>query len=212
MSRKKQIISTEFPIHITARCINKEWFKIPLEDIWTIMENQLFLLHHGFEFRIHSFVLMSNHFHMIVSTPKGNLSKGMNYFMGQSSRQIAFEAKRINQIYGARFHSSVINNPRYYLHAYKYVYRNPVEAGIVKDVCAYPYSTLHGLIGLRKLFIPVCYDNTLFEDFAGTLAWLNTKPLKTSYDQVRKALRKSNFSLARQRSNGKPSLLEYCKY
>jgi putative transposase len=212
MARIQTIINTTFPYHISARCNNKEWFKLPLEEVWSIMENNLFLLHHGFGFQIHSFVLMSNHFHLIARTPNGNISKGMNYFMTRTSRQIGIETKRINQIYGSRYHKTLINNPLYYLHAYKYVYRNPVEAGIVKDVCAYPFSTLHGLVGLRNLFTPLCCDDTLFDDFEGTLKWLNTKPAEANREEVRKALRKNTFALPNCRNTKKPSRLESIRY
>jgi putative transposase len=212
MIKKNQNYNTEFPYHISARCNNKEWFDLPLSEVWIIMENNLFLLHHGFQFQIHSFVLMSNHFHMIARTPNGNLSAGMNYFMRETSRQIAYLSNRINHVYGGRFHRTLITCPLYYLHAYKYVYRNPVEAGIVDDVCAYPYSTLHGLVGLANLHVPVCYDDTLFSNFAGTLLWLNTKPHEQTREEIRKALKKATFSLALDRSTQKPSKLESAKY
>ncbi len=211
MPRKKYVLDINFPVHISARCINKEWFSLPIDSVWRIMEDYLFLLHHGFGFQIHSFVLMSNHFHMIIRTPQDNLSRGMNYFMRETSRQIGRESNRINQVYGSRYHKTSISNPLYYLHAYKYVYRNPVEAGLASDVCAYPYSTLSGLVGVTNLFIPVCRDDTLFGDFAGTLAWLNSAPTKENRDAIRRGLRKINFTLAKSSNKGH-SALEHSKY
>lgn len=212
MPRKKQTLSNTHPYHLTARCINKEWFSIPIDEVWKIMEEQLFLLHHGFGFHIHAFVLMNNHFHLMVSTPNKNLSEGMNYFMGQSSRIIAKEANRINQVYGARFHSSLIQSHLYYLHAYKYIYRNPVEAGLTTDVCAYPYSTLPGILGIHTIFIPICYDEVLFSNVSETLSWLNTKPCENAKQSIARALKKSTFAIAKDMKSGLPSQLEYKRY
>jgi hypothetical protein len=91
----------------------------------------------------------------------------------------------------------VIDNPHYYLHAYKYFYRNPVHAGLCTRVEEYPYSTLRGLVGLAHTLIPVAEDETLFSDVHGTLEWLNKKPNENSWIDVGNALRKSKFKLCK---------------
>ena len=47
-------------------------------------------------------------------------------------------AGRINQVYGSRFHRSLILDYQYYQSAYKYVYRNPVKA----QICLKPEENL----------------------------------------------------------------------
>ena len=212
MARSTSIISSEFPFHVSARCTNREWFKIPLPEVWEIMSEYLHFLHRGFFFRIHSFVLMSNHFHMLVRTPQGNLSEGMNYFMRETSRQIGFESKRINQIYGTRFHRTVIKNMHHYLHVYKYVYRNPIEAGLDDKVEKYPFSTIHGLLGRSRLIIPIEEDSTLFSSVHSTLTWLNTRPSEENYFEIQRALKRREFCLASHPSRRIKSTLENSMY
>lgn len=199
MGRYNRIFCAEFPYHITARCVNRSWFKLPLEDVWSIMQNQLFALHHFFNVHIHSFVLMPNHFHMLALWLENNMSESMQYFMGQTSRTISGQARRINQTYGARYHSSRIDSLHYYYQAYKYVYYNPVKAGLSLTPQDYPYSTLPGLIGKRKMHIPLESDELLFSDFEGTMRWLNMAPTENNLQSVKKALKRRVFQFGQDR-------------
>lgn len=212
MPRKYIPTTSSFPYHITARTVNREHFKIPLEDVWSILNDYLYFLKKAYEFNIHQFVLMPNHFHLNISAPLLNLSEGMNYFMRETSKHLGREANRINQVYGGRFHRCLIDNPIYYLHAYKYVYRNPVEAKLITRVEDYPYSTLSGLIGNSKLIIPIQYDDTLFSNFEKTLDWLNSKPQDAHREAVRLALKKSRFSFAKDKISKRPHSLESSLY
>ena len=120
-----------------------------------------------------AWVLMNNHFHLLVSTPDANLDRAMNYLMRETSRVIGWRAGRINQVYGGPYNWSVLMSQHYYLNAYKYVYRNPVEAGLATAVENYKFSTLPGLLGAQLLVIPVEDDEILFSDANQKLAWLN---------------------------------------
>lgn len=131
---------------------------------------------------------------MLLKTPDGNLSQAMNYFMREVSKEITRACGRINQTFGAPYHSSLIKTNHYYLHAYKYVYRNPVEAGLCKKVEEYKYSTLSGLVGESPLIIPVAEDETLFSNFEQTINWLNTEYDGDDKNKIKKALQRTEFS------------------
>ncbi len=159
------------------------------------MENQLFFLHHGFRVEIYAFVLMSNHFHLILRCPDGNLSQAMQFFMVSTSRELQKLGGRINQIWGTRFFRCRLNSQWSFFNCYKYVYRNPVTAGICNNVEEYPYSTLQGLLGNSRIYIPLVEDTLLFENTEKNLRWLNTKPTDTALDSIRKALKHSDFKM-----------------
>ena len=209
MPRKVVPTNSEFPYHVSVRCVNREWFPIPLADVWSIMEDYLFFLAHAYEVEIISFVLMNNHFHMLIRAPKANLSEAMNYFMRETSKQISANSGRINQIYGGRFHRTLIKDAHYFLAAYKYVYRNPFEAALCKKVHEYPYSTLHGKLGKSTIHFPIAYDLTLHSDYGGTLRWLNEMPHAEDKELVQKALKKKVFEIpTANRNSGKPTELK----
>lgn len=205
MARRKVIVQGHFPYFVTARCINREWFKIPLPEVWEIMSNYLYFVSFAFGFRIHGFVLMSNHFHLIVSTPLLNLSPGMNYFMREVSKTITARAGRINQTFGGPYYPCVLATNSYYFNAYKYLYRNPVRAGLVDRCENWPYSTLRGLLGQESLLIPVVDDTILFDesDDFSALKWLNHAHLEDEKETAW-GLKRAEFRFRRHRISHKP--------
>ena len=134
----------------------------------------------------------------------------MQYFMRATGSDLRELSGRINQTYGGRFHRSLITHPRHYDHAYKYVYRNPVEAGLCERVQDYPYSTIQALMGRKMVEIPVLEDPRwgTWENRLQTLRWLNSKPHEDNWESVRKALRKGVFALPKMDSRSSP--LEDC--
>jgi REP element-mobilizing transposase RayT len=210
MPRKKIAISSEHPYHITARCINREWFNLPLDRVWPIMSDFLFLVSAEYSMKIHSFVLMPNHFHLLAHFPKANPGSAMNYFMRETSREITRISGRINQTYGARYHKSLISNHHYFMNAYKYVYRNPVRAELCTRTQEYPFSSLAGLCGQSHLAFPVEEDNLLFAPTFqdSTLNWLNQTPNVEEENDIRRALRHSQFELGVSKETGQSNRLE----
>jgi REP element-mobilizing transposase RayT len=207
MPRKKYQPSADIPYHITARCINKEWFQIPLPDVWDIFSEYLFFINRAFNVKVHSFVLMNNHFHLILSTPNANLSEAMNYFMRETSRQFGYASGRINQIYGGPYFWSQLRSEIYYGHAYKYVYRNPVEAGLCLNVEDYPFSTLYALLGKSKTIIPISEDVLFFSDIESQILWLNEAYKSESYKkEIKNALRKRQFHFGKDRDRNASAL------
>lgn len=195
MPYKKFLNSAQNPYHVTCRCINKEWFGLPMEWIWELMQEQLYFAARAFNIKIHSFVLMSNHYHLIVSSPDQNLSAAMNVFQATVSRLVVKKSDRINQLWARRFKRCEITSYHYFLNAYKYVYRNPIEAGLTGRVEDYQFSSLRGLLGFSKILIPMVEDTLLFEGVNHNLDWLNTAPSRQNLESVRKALRRQVFRL-----------------
>lgn len=198
MPRSHTILQAEVPYSISARCINRDWFGMSLPSVWEIFGEELFLIHHLYDVRIHSFVLMNNHFHGIVSTPKANLSEAMQRFMRQTSVRITKPAGRINQTYGARHKPCILGSYNYFLNSYKYIYRNPVAAGVCGRVEDYRFSTLRGLLGFERLVIPLEEDTILFSDVEKELVWLNTPPSSENVQAMKIGLRKRRFALPPQ--------------
>jgi REP element-mobilizing transposase RayT len=206
MPRPLFINHTDLPYHITARCINRDWFSLDKDFVWDVMTRHLYFLHIGFNIKIHAFVLMSNHFHMIARSPDANLSAAMRYFMLETSRELTFASDRINMTYGGRFHRSLLSNQHHYHHAYKYLYRNPVMAGMCTRVEDYKYSSLPGLLGERWLDVPIAEDHNWESLYsrAETLLWLNKSPHEEAIEAVRRALKKPTFTLPKVDSRASP--------
>jgi putative transposase len=209
MPRAKAILQSEFPYNISARCINRDWFNLPMDVVWQIFCDELTSASKDQNLLIHSFVLMSNHYHLIASTPDANISQCMHQFMTRTSRRLTRAGNRINETFAGRHYKCILQHPSYYLNAYKYNYRNPVTAGICNLVEEYPYSTLHGKLHLSNLAIPTAEDTTLISDPNGTLRWLNAAPSAEKIEGVRCGLKHQFFKSKKSRSNNRPIISEY---
>lgn len=203
------IQQSEFPYNISARCINREWFSIPMEDVWGIFSEELTRTCQKHNLQVHSFVLMSNHFHLIASTPEANISQCMFQFVGQSSRRLAKKGNRINETFAGRHYKCILQHPNYFLNAYKYNYRNPVNAGICESVESYHYSTLPAVMKFAQPTIPLLEDITFNSDPEGTLKWLNEAPAPDKLEAVRCGLRHQYFKSKKDRNLNKPILVDH---
>lgn len=174
-----------------------------MDTVWKIFCEELYVTHILHELRIHMFVLMNNHFHMVVSTPNDNISQCMHRLMGNVSKRLNELGNRINGNFAGRHFKTILDHPNYFLNAYKYNYRNPVTAGICKKVEDYPYSTLYGLLGRSRIAIPLVEDITLFSNVVESLRWLNERPDPEKLEAVRYALKRPYFRSKKNKSDGK---------
>lgn len=196
MPRKKFFPSEAFPYHVSCRCPNKQWFPLPLDEVWDIFSIYLYFVTMAFGVRIHAFVLMDNHFHLLVSTPNANLDKAMNYLLREVSKRINDRSGKINQVFGGPYHWSLIKSRKHFEIVYKYVYRNPIEAGLSKSVTAYSYTTITRVLGYKKMEFPVFDNTTLIQNTHQQLIWLNTPyPDELFLFDLRDALSKKEFTL-----------------
>ena len=193
MPRSKAILQPDFPYNVTARCINREWFNLPMDEVWEIFSEELFWVSRTHNFKIHSFVLMSNHFHLIVRTPDSNISSGMQQFMRSTSWRLTRAGNRINETYAGRHYKTILDTNSYFLNAYKYNFLNPVKAGLCERVEQYPYSSLNRILGFGKILFPVENDDDLMADTSRILRELNKVPEENNWNAVENALRRPYF-------------------
>lgn len=209
MPRKSIPPNSTLPFHITARSVNRIHFELPIEKLWSLMEDHLFFIAHAFDIKIHSFVLMSNHFHLLASSPNADMGPAMNFFLRETSRAMNRLTGRINQNFGARHHKCLLGDYHYFLNAYKYVYQNPIRAGLSNSAESYPYSTLAGLCGVKPLRIPLAEDTILFcpQFDESALQWINQRPSPDLEQEMKLGLRRPQFELKANLKNGQASLL-----
>lgn len=209
MARKNTNLNCVGPFHVTLRTINKEWFRLSMDETWEIFERWLYFSKHAFNLEIHSFVLMSNHYHMLVSTPDHNLILALTYFHRELSRDLNRCGGRINRNFSGPYFKCRLQSYHYFLNCYKYVYQNPVRAGLVDRAEDYKFSTLSGKLGKFPLLIPVVNDSLLFEgDLSKNLLWINKEIDPQDLDSMRGALKKSEFLLRKDLLTRKSNRLE----
>lgn len=197
MPRKRTIYSDSYPYHIYNRSNNKEQFPIDLETLWEICEVQLRHIHRDYRCEIIAFVLMPNHYHMMIQTPAANISEAMQVFHRNIAKEANAKAFRINHFFGTRYKWSLINKELYLLNCFKYVLRNPVKAALSKQVEDYKFSTA---------FKKADYISNLYSDILPSLDWLNESFSPEAEEVISLGLRRREFKPGKSRT-GYPARL-----
>lgn len=94
-----------------------------------------------FGFILHSYVLMSNHYHLIIETPEKNLSKIMHHINSSYTTYINIKRKRSGHLLQGRFKSIVVDKDSYLLELSRYLHLNPVRAKMAQLPEDYRYSS-----------------------------------------------------------------------
>jgi putative transposase len=196
MPRPPFFVSTTHPYHVTCRCNNKEFFPIPISEVWTIMLNELHKEVRERSLAVHAFVLMGNHFHLLCHTPDGNLDQIMHRFLKTTSIKIHIRNRSINHLWGGRYKWSLIENQTHYYQVYRYIYQNPLRAKICSRVQDYPYSTLHETKIPLHSYVPWSFGGE-----EGELAWLNEKYRGDDEELIKLGLKKSFFDVSKRKLN-----------
>jgi len=201
MPRSKLIRTHLYPYHVTIRTNNKEWFDIPLSKVWSFCLDSLKEANEFHPIHLVSFVLMSNHYHMILKTPDSNLDQFMYEFNKRLSLRVRKKSQRINSIFGGRYKWCLIKNQTYLYNCYRYVYQNPLRAGVTTNVANYPYSSLYYLVHGKK-FPLMLIDSFGFKDHFA-LTWLNKTIDEVEISGIRNGLQFSSLDDLKSRTTRK---------
>lgn len=212
MPRKILIRSPEAIFHVTNRSNNKEWFYVSSNEVWDISTEILSLCTERYEVILHAFVLMSNHYHLLLSAPKNNLDAMMRFFQTEVAREIQRRAGRINHIFGTRYKWSCLWNSSAVAYTFKYIIRNPVRAGLVSKVEDYFFSSIHPKGIARAPWSCSISKWTLIPKNPSELfTWLNLPTDKELEVLVTKGLRRTEFKFPQGNDySSKLKLLEKC--
>jgi REP-associated tyrosine transposase len=90
--------------------------------------------------RVHAFCLMTTHVHLVVETPRANISRGMQQLLSVHAQRFNMRWGRFGHLFADRFSSRLIDDEEYFWEACRYVFDNPVAAGICGSAEAWPWS------------------------------------------------------------------------
>jgi len=101
------------------------------------------------KFSVHAFVLMPDHFHLLITPAVGNtLERGLQYIKGGFSHRAKTEAGFGNEIWQRGFTDRRVRNRNEFLQFVDYIHENPVVAKLVVKAQDYPYSSLNPVFKL----------------------------------------------------------------
>jgi len=100
--------------------------------------------------KIAAYCLMSNHYHLLVHTPVGNLSRCMRHINGIYTQRFNRCHNHDGQLFRGRYKAVLIDADNHLLEVLRYIHRNPLRAGLGKDLQDYSYSSHHGYMSTAK--------------------------------------------------------------
>jgi putative transposase len=102
------------------------------------------------KWRLHAFVLMGNHFHLLIETPEPNLSRGMRQINGVYTQWFNWRRRRPGHLMQGRFKSVLVEKQSHLLELARYIVLNPVRAGFVPTAGKWRWSNYRATAGLGK--------------------------------------------------------------
>ena len=99
----------------------------------------------------HAYCLMTNHYHLLIETPDGNLSIGMRQVNGVYTQLFNNRHGRTGHLFHGRYKAILIQKDSHLLEVCRYVVLNPVRAKMVETPAAYPWSSYRATAGSAKI-------------------------------------------------------------
>ncbi|MFT7521744.1 MAG: REP element-mobilizing transposase RayT [Kiritimatiellia bacterium] len=100
------------------------------DDVCCLLVDTLAEVPSRFGARIHAYALMPNHYHLMVETPRGNLSQVMRHVGSQFTQTYNRYRGADGPVFRGRFHNRLVRDDNYWMHLLAYVHLNPVAAGL----------------------------------------------------------------------------------
>ncbi len=150
MARLPRLTLPGYPHHVIQRGNNRQ----PIFKSAADYEYLLGLLYDNsrkFEVAVHSYVLMGNHFHLLVTPETDTGLPGMMQAVGRSYVRYFNDLHgRSGTLWEGRYRSTLIQTDRYLLACMAYMDLNPVRAGLAAEAGDYPWSSYGHYGGLRS--------------------------------------------------------------
>lgn len=100
-----------------------------------------------FHWLCHAYCLMNNHYHLVIETSDGNLSKGMRQLNGVYTQAFNRRHRRVGHLFQGRFKGILVQKESHFLEVCRYVVLNPVRAKAVSRPREWRWSSYRATAG-----------------------------------------------------------------
>ncbi|MEO6326891.1 MAG: transposase [Thermoanaerobaculia bacterium] len=101
-----------------------------------------------YRWRLHAWVLLGNHYHLLLETPEPTLSRGMRDLNGIFTQAVNRRHGRVGHLFQGRFNAILVEKESHLLELIRYVVLNPVRAGLAKNAAGWKWSNYQSTAGL----------------------------------------------------------------
>lgn len=135
--------------HVISRGIGRESIFRSIRDREKFLE-YLEIASDRFSIVIHTYCLMSNHYHLLMETPESNLSRSIQWLNVSYATYFNKKRKRSGHLFQGRFKAILIDADAYLKQLSRYIHLNPVRAKIVDSPGQYRWSSYTAFTGKQK--------------------------------------------------------------
>ncbi|MDI6889652.1 MAG: transposase [Thermodesulfovibrionales bacterium] len=135
--------------HVTSRGNAREHIYKDGEDR-KIFLNILERVIKRYNWLCHAYCLMNNHYHSVIETLDGNLSKGMRQLNGVYTQLFNKRHHRVGHVFQGRYKAILIQKESHLLEVCRYVVLNPIRAKVVKSLEGWKWSSYRATAGIEK--------------------------------------------------------------
>ena len=120
-----------------------------------------------FSLELHAYVLMKNHYHLLIRTREANLSKAIQWLGVSYSVWFNRRHQRSGHLFQGRFKNFLIEDDHYFVAMCRYIHGNPVRAGMVKRVRDYRWSSYRAYVD-RRYEVPWLTTNLVLQMYGAS--------------------------------------------
>jgi len=100
-----------------------------------------------FNWKVQAYCQMTNHYHVLVETPDGNLSRGMRQLNGVYTQRFNRAHAHAGHVFQGRYKAVIIQKDAYLMELARYIVLNPVRARMVRSAREWPWSSYRATAG-----------------------------------------------------------------
>ena len=146
MARPLRIMFPGACYHVTARGNGRQ--RIYRED----RDRQVFLARleavvKRYDLVLHAYVLMRNHYHLLLETPAGNLARAMRQLNGVYTQDFNRRHGRVGHVLQGRYKAILVDKDSYLLELSRYIHLNPIRVGEASEAARFPWSSAAAYVG-----------------------------------------------------------------
>lgn len=165
MARPLRLDHADATWHVTARGNERKAIYRDEEDYAAFLD-VLAVVVARYRWELFAYVLMPNHYHLLLSTPLPTLSRGMKQLGGVYSQRFNRRWSRAGHLFQGRFFSLHVERESHLLELTRYMAMNPVRARIVDEPSKWRWGSYRSAAGLEPA--PAFLETTWLEDAFGS--------------------------------------------
>lgn len=139
------------------------------------------------QWRCFAYCLMEDHYHLVIETPKPNLSKGMRQLNGVYTQRFNQRHDRSGHLFQGRYKAIVVERSRYLMDVCRHVVLNPVRMGLVRKAASWKWSSYRATAGLEA-----------------PPPWLDTERILTQFSRQRSRAQRAYAEFVQQGKHMSP--------